>query len=118
MLLRDDDLLPEGEKWPARYGLHARVLNAILANHPKALFIDIVFEDKREDQTLAQLITAFHRYEARNIPVYAAESTRRTGTAYARSSPSWDSFTRCRSQRESIRWTASRASTTWLFTPR
>ena len=55
VLLRDADLDAFDEPWPPRYGFHARILKAIRANKPKAVVIDIVFEDKRDDPTIAAL---------------------------------------------------------------
>jgi len=72
VLLRDPDLAVFEEPWPPRYGFHARVLKAIRANKPKALVMDIVFEDKRNDPTIAALGAELDRYRAEGIPVYAA----------------------------------------------
>lgn len=72
VLLRDDDLQAFGEPWPPRYGFHARVLRAIRANKPKAVVLDIVFEDLRDDASIAALATELDRYRAEGIPVYAA----------------------------------------------
>jgi hypothetical protein len=72
VLLRDPDLVAFDEPWPPRYGFHARVLKAIRANKPKALVIDIVFQDERDDPTIAALAAELDRYRAEGIPVYAA----------------------------------------------
>lgn len=72
VLLRDADLDAFDEPWPPRYGFHARILKAIRANKPKAVVIDIVFEDKRDDPTIAALAAELDRYKAAGIPVYAA----------------------------------------------
>ncbi len=72
VLLRDSDLVAFDEPWPPRYGFHARVLKAIRANQPKAVVIDIVFEDVRDDPTIAALAAELDRYRAEGIPVYAA----------------------------------------------
>lgn len=72
VLLRDPDLMAFDEPWPPRYGFHARVLKAIRANKPKAVVMDIVFEDKRDDPTIAALAAELDRYRAEGIPVYAA----------------------------------------------
>ncbi|MGH7788149.1 MAG: CHASE2 domain-containing protein, partial [Candidatus Binatia bacterium] len=72
VLLRDPDLEAFDEPWPPRYGFHARVLKAIRANKPKAVVIDIVFEDERTDPTIAALADELDRYKAAGIPVYAA----------------------------------------------
>jgi len=72
VLVRDADLAAFDEPWPPRYGWHARVLKAIRVNKPKAVVIDIVFEDKRDDPTIAALAAELGRYRAEGIPVYAA----------------------------------------------
>lgn len=72
VLLRDADLAAFDEPWPPRYGFHARVLRAIRANKPKALMLDIVFEDRRDDPTIAALAAELDRYRAEGIPVYSA----------------------------------------------
>lgn len=72
VLLRDPDLTAFAEPWPPRYGFHARVLRAIRANKPKAVVMDIVFEDKRDDPTIAALAAELDRYRAEGIPVYGA----------------------------------------------
>jgi hypothetical protein len=72
VLLRDPDLAAFEEPWPPRYGFHARVLRAIRANQPKAVVMDIVFEDVRDDPTIAALAAELDRYRAAGIPVYAA----------------------------------------------
>jgi len=70
VLLRDPDLTAFEEPWPPRYGFHARVLRAIRANRPKAVVMDIVFEDVRDDPTIAALAAELDRYRADGIPVY------------------------------------------------
>lgn len=72
VLLRDSDLTAFDEPWPPRYGFHARILRAIRANQPKALVMDIVFEDRRDDPTIAALAAELDRYRAAGIPVYGA----------------------------------------------
>jgi hypothetical protein len=72
VLLRDADLTAFDEPWPPRYGFHARVLRAIRANKPKAVMMDIVFEDVRDDPTIAALAAELDKYREAGIPVYAA----------------------------------------------
>lgn len=72
VLLRDADLTAFKEPWPPRYGFHARVLRAIRANQPKAVVMDIVFEDVRDDPTISALADELERYRAAGVPVYAA----------------------------------------------
>ena len=72
VLLRDADLVAFAEPWPPRYGFHARVLRGIRANKPRAVVMDIVFEDVRDDPTIAALATELDNYKAQGIPVYGA----------------------------------------------
>jgi len=72
VLLHDSDLAAFDEPWPPRYGLHARVLKAIRANKPQAVFMDIVFEDVRDDPSIDALAAELERYREARIPVYAA----------------------------------------------
>ena len=72
VLLRDPDLAAYEEPWPPRYAFHARVLRAIRANRPKAVVMDIVFEDLRDDPTIDALAAELDRYRAAGIPVYGA----------------------------------------------
>ena len=72
VLLRDADLTAFREPWPPRYGFHARVLRAIRANKPKAVLMDIVFEDVRNDPTIAALAAELDKYKEQGIPVYSA----------------------------------------------
>ena len=72
VLLRDTDLQAFDEPWPPRYGFHARILRAIRANQPKAVVMDIVFEDRRDDPTIAALAAELDRYREAGIPVYGA----------------------------------------------
>jgi len=64
VLLRDPDLAAYEEPWPPRYGFHARILKAIRANQPRAVVIDIVFEDVRDDPTIEALAAELDRYRA------------------------------------------------------
>jgi CHASE2 domain-containing sensor protein len=56
--------------WPWDYGAHARVLDALLAYHPKAVIVDFLFVDSRPDPTLPQLIEEIHRYQGAHVPIY------------------------------------------------
>ncbi len=56
--------------WPWDYGAHARVLDALLQYHPKAVVVDFLFVDSRPDPTLRQLIEEIHRYQSARVPIY------------------------------------------------
>ena len=72
VLITDDALELLEESWPASYGFHAQVLATLLAMKPRALMIDLLFRDRRRDDTLPQLERALQRYQAAQIPVYVA----------------------------------------------
>lgn len=52
ILLRDQDLINRGATWPPSYDFHAQVLMALKAYQADAVFIDLLFIDKRDDDTL------------------------------------------------------------------
>ncbi len=79
VLFHDEDLETFGEpSWPARYVFHADNLRAIAAKSPKAIFVDLLFVDKRQDQ-IEPLITALCETRKRGIRVYLASSASGTG---------------------------------------
>lgn len=77
VLITDDALDFLEEAWPASYGFHAQVLNTLLAFKPRAVMIDLLFRDRRRDETLPQLVRALQRYQAAEIPVYVAAASSR-----------------------------------------
>jgi CHASE2 domain-containing sensor protein len=72
VLITDEALEFLEESWPASYGFHAQVLTTLLAQRPRAVMIDLLFRDRRRDDTLPQLERALQRYQAAQIPVYVA----------------------------------------------
>jgi CHASE2 domain-containing sensor protein len=67
----DEDTLHTLEMpWPWNYGAHARVLDALLAYHPKAVIVDFLFVDSRPDPSLPQLVEEIGRYQKAHIPLY------------------------------------------------
>lgn len=72
VLLQDADLQQDQVDWPAHYGFHARILRAIRVNGPRAVLIDIVFTDERDDDTITELVDELRRYRDAGIRVYAA----------------------------------------------
>src|SRR6185312_16423076 len=56
--------------WPWKYGDHARMLEALLAYHPKAVVVDILFVDSRPDETLPDLVKTIRRYQKEQVPLY------------------------------------------------
>jgi hypothetical protein len=56
--------------WPWDFGAHARVLDTILEDHPKAVVVDFLFVDSRPDPTLPQMAEVIARYRKQNVPLY------------------------------------------------
>jgi len=56
--------------WPWRYGDHARALGALLDYRPKAVVVDFLFVDERNDDTLSELVDAIARYKKAGVPLY------------------------------------------------
>lgn len=69
-LIEEDTLFNTKTPWPWSYGTHARVLDAILAYKPKAVVIDFLFVDARNDDTLQELIDEIKRYKKWGVPLY------------------------------------------------
>ena len=69
-LLDDATLSAMGMPWPWSYGAQARVLDALLAYHPRAVVVDFLFVDPRNDPTLKELIDEIARYHAAHVPLY------------------------------------------------
>ncbi len=61
--------------WPWNYGVHARALDALLALHPRAVVVDLLFVDQRKDDTLADLADEVQRYRKAGVPLYFAGAT-------------------------------------------
>jgi hypothetical protein len=69
-LLEDDTLAELDLIWPWPYSEHARALDAILAYEPRAVAVDILFADAREDPSLEQLLFVIERYARFGVPLY------------------------------------------------
>ncbi len=74
-LIEDDTVAKLQEPWPWKYGTHARALDALLAYHPKAVVVDILFVDARADGTLQDLVDEVHRYNKAGVPLYFTAAT-------------------------------------------
>ncbi|HEY2068699.1 MAG TPA: CHASE2 domain-containing protein [Rhizomicrobium sp.] len=69
-IIDEDTLHTLQMPWPWTYGAHARVLDALLAYHPKAVVVDFLFVDSRPDPTLPQLVDEIAEYKAAKVPLY------------------------------------------------
>lgn len=69
--LVDDRTLGELQMpWPWSYGAQARTLDALLAERPRAVVVDILFVDPRKDDTLPELVDEIGRYKRAGVPLY------------------------------------------------
>ncbi|UUX50770.1 CHASE2 domain-containing protein [Nisaea acidiphila] len=63
VLIDDADLKGQGWKWPVSYAIHAKVLERILQFEPRAVFVDFLFVDSRDDAKFPCLIKTLERYK-------------------------------------------------------
>lgn len=63
------------ETWPPSFGFHAEVLARILAAKPKAIIIDFLLVDEREDGSLEDFVEVLQYAQNENIPIVAARGT-------------------------------------------
>jgi hypothetical protein len=69
-LVDDTTLSDMHMPWPWSYGAQARVLDSLLAYRPRAVIVDLLFVDPRNDDTLKELIDEVRRYRAARVPLY------------------------------------------------
>jgi len=69
-LIEEETLAYLGMNWPWPYSEHGRVLDGILAYSPKAVAVDILFADARDDASLEQLLFVIERYQRFGVPLY------------------------------------------------
>ena len=69
-LTEESTLHALNEPWPWSYGTHARLLDSLLAYRPRAVIVDFLFVDNRNDPTLKDLVAEIGRYKAAKIPLY------------------------------------------------
>jgi CHASE2 domain-containing sensor protein len=75
-LIEDDTLGALEKSWPISFGDHAQVLDALLAYGPRAVAVDLLFVDRRNDPSIEQLQNVIARYQRANVPLYFAGSSR------------------------------------------
>jgi CHASE2 domain-containing sensor protein len=69
-LIDEETLHSADMPWPWSYGTHARVLDAIREYKPKAVIVDFLFVDPRNDDTLKDLVDEIARYKKDGIALY------------------------------------------------
>ena len=71
VLWDDSDLVPRKTVWPVPFTQHADVFEKIAAAKPKALLIDVLFRDRREEgEPLERLRAALGKLRANGVKVY------------------------------------------------
>jgi hypothetical protein len=64
-----------GATWPTALGVHAEILNAIREMGPRAVMVDFIFPDHRNDPTVTDLQEAIRAFkEPTYIPLYFARA--------------------------------------------
>lgn len=80
--LNDTTLQALGVSWPLSYALHADIVDAILAQKPKALVVDVLFIDPlRRDNSLDDLVNALQ--QSKDTPIFLAAAPQRSHTDIA-----------------------------------
>lgn len=74
-LVDDSTLADLHQPWPWSYGEQARALDALLAYQPRAVIVDVLFVDPRNDPTLPELIDEIGRYKKAGVPLYLVAAT-------------------------------------------
>jgi CHASE2 domain-containing sensor protein len=74
-LVEDSTLSDLQMPWPWSYGAQARALDTLLAYRPRAVIVDLLFVDPRNDPTLPELIDEIGRYKKAGVPLYFAAAT-------------------------------------------
>jgi len=70
VIVDDKTLHTLATPWPWSYGTQARMLDSILAYHPRAVIVDFLFYDPRADDTLPELVDEIHRFQKAHVPIY------------------------------------------------
>ena len=79
VLFREENLSDLKESYPVSYKGHAEILEALLAYKPRAVFVDFVFVDERNDPDgIKALQDAICSFAQARIPLYLAISPPRT----------------------------------------
>jgi hypothetical protein len=69
-LIDEDTLRAMHTPWPWTYADHARLLDALRTDKPKAVIVDFLFVDSRPDSTLPALVDEIAKYKRDGIPLY------------------------------------------------
>ena len=77
VLIDDATLVARGMSWPPRYSYYEEMLRRILAHQPRAVYVDVLLEDRRDyDDSFAATVQALEATLGdAGIPVYFGVST-------------------------------------------
>ena len=78
--LDDVDLQSYGLSWPVPLDYYQRLIDRIVTFQPKALFIDVLFLDNRDDKLVDRLRKSTCRASDAGVPVFIATLARPDGT--------------------------------------
>jgi hypothetical protein len=70
VIVDDKTLHTLATPWPWTYGTQARMLDSLLAYHPRAVIVDFLFYDPRADDSLPELVDEIHRFQKARVPIY------------------------------------------------
>lgn len=63
-----------GATWPVALGKHAEILNNILQMEPRAVMVDFIFPDERDDPSVRDLQKVIQKYKDKDVPLYFARA--------------------------------------------
>ncbi|HJV28009.1 MAG TPA: CHASE2 domain-containing protein [Aromatoleum sp.] len=72
VLVDEPSLAQSKATWPPKYGYHADQLEAIATYRPKAIFVDMLFVDRRADASIKRLAQTLCDIRSQGIPVFLA----------------------------------------------
>lgn len=74
VLFNEATLKHIGATWPVALGRHAEILRTIREMGPKAVMVDFIFPDKRDDPSVTELQNEILTYKDKGIPLYFARA--------------------------------------------
>ena len=77
LLIDDAALAAAGQEWPARYSYSARLLRAVGQYQPKAVFVDIYYSARRDDDSLRSLLDQVCALHTQGTRVFMATARNR-----------------------------------------
>lgn len=72
LLIDDSALQASAQPWPPHYAYYARLMRAVGLYHPKAIFLDIMLSEQRDDPAVSALGDVICQLSAKGVAVYLA----------------------------------------------